>query len=255
MAAPRQSDGAPARSASPLRRWAPVAVLALILVLFFASGLNRHISFGALRDNRAAILAYVAAHGATAGLVFIALYVVAGAASIPGGTILTIMGGFLFGPWLGTLYVLIGATAGATVLFLAARSAIGDSLRRRLDRLGGGRGERLAHDLERNALSYLLVLRLVPLFPFWFVNLVAAAAGIPLGIYVIGTFLGIIPASFVYVSIGNGLGAVFDRGETPDLAVIATPEVLVPLIGLAVLALIPVVYRRFRRPPAPDATS
>lgn len=228
---------------SSLARWAPVLILVVILGLFFGLGLNRYLSFAALRDNRALVAGFVADQGAKAALVFMAVYVVAGAASVPGGTVLTIVGGFLFGRWLGTLYVSIGATGGAIVLFLAARSAIGDSLLRRL----GTRGERLARDLEHNALSYLLVLRLVPLFPFWFVNLVAAAAGIPFGVYVLGTTIGIIPAVFVYVSLGSGLGAVFDRGETPDLSIILSPDVLVPLIGLAVLALIPVAYRRFKR--------
>lgn len=238
------AEPAPRRSA--LVRWVPVAILAVILGLFFAFGLNRYLSFASLRDNRALVTGYVADQAALSGLLFVALYVVAGAASVPGGTVLTIVGGFLFGTWLGTVYVLIGATGGATMLFLAARSAFGGSLLRRLDRLGGGRGERLARDLERNSLSYLLVLRLVPVFPFWFVNLVAAAAGIPFGIYVLGTFIGIIPAVVVYVSIGSGLGAVFERGDTPDLSIIVTPEVLIPLVGLAILALIPVAYRRFK---------
>ena len=228
---------------SPLRRWAPVLALVVILVLFFALGLNRYLSFATLRDNRAAIAEVVAAHAVVAALLFIAAYLVVVAASLPAGSVLTVLGGFLFGTWLGTLLVLIGATTGATVLFLAARNALGDSVQRRM----GALGERLARDLAQNALSYLLVLRLVPLFPFWLVNLVAAAANIPLVTYVIGTFLGIIPASFVYASIGSGLGAVFDRGETPDLKVILSPDVLVPLIGLAVLALIPVVYRRIKR--------
>src|SRR5258706_8195913 len=251
MAVPPQSAPGSDRPSAPrsplrrslMRRWAPVLALVVILVLFFGLGLNRYLSFATLRDNRATIAEVVAAHSIVAALLFIATYVVVVAASLPAGSILTVLGGFLFGTWLGTLCVLIGATGGATVLFLAARNAIGDSVQRRLGTLG----ERLARDLAKNALSYLLVLRLVPVFPFWLVNLVAAAANIPLVTYVIGTFLGIIPASFVYVSIGSGLGAVFDRGETPDLKVILTPDVLVPLIGLAVLSLIPVVYRRIKR--------
>jgi uncharacterized membrane protein YdjX (TVP38/TMEM64 family) len=215
----------------------------VIPVLFFALGLNRYLSFAALRDNRAALTELVGAHLVVAAVLFVATYVVVIAASLPVGSPLTVLGGFLFGTSLGTACVLIGATGGAVVLFLAARNAIGDTVQRRL----GALGERLARDLAQNALSYLLVLRLVPLFPFWLVNLVAAAANLSLTTYVIGTFLGIIPASFVYVSIGSGLGAVFDRGETPDLKIIFSPDVLVPIVGLAVLALIPVVYRRFKR--------
>ena len=243
MTAASGPDAAPRRSLA--RRLAPLAALLLILVLFFALRLDRYVDFATLRDNRAAVTGFVARHGALAPLLFIALYIVAVAASLPGGALLSVLGGFLFGTLLGTLCVLVGATTGATLLFLAARTAIGDSLKRRL----GARGERLARDLTDNAFSYLLVLRLVPLFPFFVVNLVPALAGIPLRTYVLATFLGIIPASFVYVSIGSGLGAVLERGETPDLSIIFSRAVLVPLLGLAALALIPVVYRHVKRRP------
>ncbi len=105
---------------------------------------------------------------------------------------------------------------------------------------------RLEAGFRENALSYLLVLRLVPLFPFWLVNLVPAFLGVPLTTYALGTFVGIIPGSFVYASVGNGLGAVFDAGGTPDLTIIFEPEILLPIIGLSLLALIPVVYKKFK---------
>ncbi len=233
-------DAAPRRSLA--RRLAPLVLLVLILVLFFALRLDRYLSFATLRDNRAVLTDFVEQHGLWAALAFIALYAVVIAASLPIGSVLSIAGGFLFGTVLGTIYVLIGATTGATLLFLAARRAIGDSLKRRM----GVLGERMARDLAQNAFSYLLVLRLVPLFPFWLVNLVPAAAGISLGTYVAATFLGIIPASAVYVSIGSGVGAVLERGETPNLSTIFSWSVLGPLLGLAGLALIPVLYRRFK---------
>jgi uncharacterized membrane protein YdjX (TVP38/TMEM64 family) len=141
--------------------------------------------------------------------------------------------------------VLVGATVGATIIFLAARTAIGDGLKRRM----GSAGDRLARELEGNSFGYLLVLRLVPLFPFWLVNLVPSLAGVSLRTYVAATFLGIIPASFVYVGVGSGLGAVFDRGETPNLSSVAS-DALPWLLALAALALIPVVYRRIKKPPA-----
>jgi uncharacterized membrane protein YdjX (TVP38/TMEM64 family) len=235
----RETPGAPRSLA---RRLAPLAGLAVILVLFFALRLDRYVSFAALRDHRAALSQFVQDQSAIAALLFMAIYVVAVAASLPGGAVLSVAGGFLFGTVAGTLYVVIGATLGATGLFLAARSAFGDGLRRRMGTLGN----RMAGELADNAFSYLLVLRLVPLFPFWLVNLVPAFAGVRLRTYVLATFLGIIPGSFVFVSIGSGLGAVFDRGETPDLSIIFSRAVLVPLIGLAVLALIPVIYRRWQ---------
>lgn len=246
MAAPSDRES-PAPPRPLARRLAPLAGLVVILVLFFALGLNRYVSLASLRENRAALDQLVHSHAVLAAALFIAAYIVAVAASLPIGAVLSITSGFLFGTAVGTVYTVVGATIGATALFLAARSAFGDGLRRRT----GALGRRVAAELSENAFSYLMVLRLVPLFPLWFVNLAAAAAGVSLSNYVITTFLGIIPGAFVYVSIGNGLGAVFDRGETPNLAVIFSPAVLVPLIGLAVLAMIPVAYRRWqarRRP-------
>ena len=173
-----------------------------------------------------------------------ALYAAVIALSVPGGAILTIAGGFLFGIAPATLYVVVGATIGATIIFLIARTALGDSLRAR----AGPRIRRMEEGFRADALSYLLVLRLIPIFPFWLVNIVPAFLGVPLRTYVLGTFVGIIPGSFVYASVGNGLGAVFEAGQTPDLGIIFKPEILLPIVGLAALALLPVAYRRYRAP-------
>ena len=151
--------------------------------------------------------------------------------------------GFRFGAVSGTIYGIGGATVGATGLFLAARTALGEPLRAR----AGPSLHRLEQGFRKNALSYLLFLRLIPLFPFWLVNLVPAFLGVPLRTYVIGTAIGIIPGCFVYASVGNGLGAVFDAGETPDLGIIFKPDILIPIVGLAILALLPIAYKRFKR--------
>jgi len=238
MAAPPDRE-APAPPRSLARRLAPLAVLVAILVLFFALGLDRYVSVTALREHRDALAAFVTGHGALAGLIYVAIYAVAVAASVPGGAVMSIAGGFLFGTVLGALYVVIGATLGATALFLAARSALGDWLRQRLGKLG----ERMATELHDNAFGYLLVLRLVPLFPFWVVNLVPAFAGVSLRSYVTATFLGIIPASVVFTGIGSSLGAAFKANAVSDLV---SWRQLLPLVGLAVLALIPVAYRRWQ---------
>lgn len=223
-------------------RFLPLAALAAGLVVFFALGLHRYLSFGALAENRDFLKGFVDAHPIAAPLAFMAIYALAVAFSIPGAVILTIAGGFLFGTWLGGLFVVIGATIGSVGVFLAARTAFGEGLRRRAGPWIG----RLEAGFRENALSYLLVLRLVPLFPFWLVNLVPAFLGVPLTTYALGTFVGIIPGCFVYASVGNGLGAVFDAGGTPDLRIIFEPEILLPIIGLSLLALIPVVYKKFK---------
>jgi uncharacterized membrane protein YdjX (TVP38/TMEM64 family) len=176
-------------------------------------------------------------------LTFVAIYVLVVAFSLPGAVWMTIGGGFVFGAASAAVYVIVAATLGASAIFLVARYALGDVLRAK----AGPAMRRMEAGFRENALSYLLVLRLVPLFPFWLVNLVPAFLGVPLRTFVIGTFVGIIPGSVVYCLVGNGLGAVFDAGETPDLGIIFEPEILAPIVGLAVLSVVPVVYKRLRR--------
>lgn len=224
------------------RRLLPVAVLVAAVALVFATGLHRYLSFGALRENRALLQAFVAENYLLACLLYVAAYAAAAGLSIPGCAILTVAGGFLFGALPGTALVVTGATIGATLLYLVARSAFGEGLRAR----AGGLVGKLEAGFRENALSYLLVLRLVPLFPFWLVNLAAAVLGVPLGTYVLGTFFGIIPGSFVFTQVGAGLGSVFDQGGEPSLSGVLTPQVLTALIGLAVLSLIPVAYKRLK---------
>jgi uncharacterized membrane protein YdjX (TVP38/TMEM64 family) len=237
-----------AKPSAPLwRRLLPVAILLAAVALVFATGLHRYLSFDALRENRQALQAFVGQNQATAAVLYVAFYAAAVALSVPGAIILTVSGGFLFGSLWGTVLVVIGATTGATLLFLIAKTALGDSLRKR----AGGLITKLEAGFRENALSYLLVLRLVPLFPFWLVNLAAAVLGVPLATYVLGTAVGIIPGSYVFATVGAGLGSVFDQGGEPSLAGVLTPQVLTALIGLAVLSLVPVAYKKFKGPAAP----
>ena len=138
---------------------------------------------------------------------------------------------------------MVGATIGATALFLAARYAFADLLRAK----AGPAIRKMEDGFREDAFNYLLVLRLVPIFPFWLVNLVPAFLGVSLKVYVIATFIGIIPGGFVYALVGNGLGAIFDRGEVPDLLIIFQPQILAPILGLAVLAVIPVIYKKMKQ--------
>jgi uncharacterized membrane protein YdjX (TVP38/TMEM64 family) len=226
-----------------LRRLWPLAVLALGLGLFFALGLNRYATLDTLRDNRQALTGWVSANELVAVLVFMGVYALMVAFSVPGALVATLTGGFLFGTVVGGLCTVLAATVGATILFIAAKSALGDVLRAR----AGSSIARMEEGFRENAFSYLLVLRLVPIFPFFLVNLAPAFLGVPLSTFVAATFLGIIPGTFVFASLGNGLGAVFDAGGTPDLGLIKQPEVIGPLLALAALALVPVIYRRLRR--------
>lgn len=231
-----------AKKGFSLGRLVPILILVAGLAAFFLFGLDDYVSFDVLRDNRANLLDLVARYGIVAGLCFIGIYALVAAFSIPGGALLTITGGFLFGPVLGTVYVVIGATLGASALFLAARYAFADLLRAK----AGAAIRKMEDGFRENAFNYLLLLRLVPLFPFFVVNLVPAFLGVTLRTYVVATFIGIIPGSFVYALVGNGLGAIFDRGEVPDLGAIFQPQFLAPILGLAVLAVIPVIYKKMK---------
>jgi uncharacterized membrane protein YdjX (TVP38/TMEM64 family) len=227
---------------SRIRRFLPLAILLLAIIVVLGSGLADYLSFEQLKQNRSRLLDFVDRHEVLAPLLFMAIYAAVIALSIPGGAVLTVAGGFLFGTGLATLYVVLAATAGASLVFLAARTALGDGLRAK----AGPWMRRMEAGFRENALNYLLFLRLIPAFPFWLVNLVPAFLGVPLPTYVAATFLGIIPGTLVYASVGNGLGAVFDAGQSPDLGIIFRPEILFPIVGLAVLAILPVAYRKMK---------
>lgn len=224
------------------RRFLPIAAIVGGLAAFYALGLNRYAGFDALREHRETFNAFVGREPAQAALLYVAAYAVVVALSLPGGAVLTVLGGFLFGLYLGTGLAVTGATVGSLGIFLACRTAFGGVLRAK----AGPALRRMEDGFRRNALSYLLVLRLVPLFPFWLVNLVPAFLGVSLRTFFIGTALGIVPGTFVFTSIGSGLGAVLDAGGTPDLTVLFRAEVLTPILGLAALSLLPVAYKTWR---------
>lgn len=224
------------------KRFLPLFILIAGLVAFFAFDLDRHLSFEMLRENRQALRAWVHETGVLAALSYMAIYAVAIAFSLPGGAVLSIAGGFLFGAIWGTVYIVVGATVGATALFLIAKTTLGELLRAK----AGPWLRNMEAGFQENALSYLLVLRLVPLFPFFIVNLVPAFLGVSLSTYVLGTFIGIIPGTFVYATVGASLGSIFDAGGTFSARGILTPQILTALIGLSLLALIPVVYKKIK---------
>ena len=231
------NDTSPQRLVSA-RRLLPLGLLVAAWIVFMLAGGYRYLTFSALAQNRDWLCGLVQQWGILAAFVYIMVYAMLVALSVPGAAILTIAGGFLFGTWMGGLCAVIGATLGATAIFLAARGGLG-GLAQRAGRFAG----KLEAGFRADAFNYLLVLRLVPIFPFWLVNLVPALVGVRLPTYVLATFLGIVPGTFVYASLGNGLGSLV---EEPDLAIIFRPSLLVPIVGLALLALVPVGYKRWR---------
>ncbi|KAA5606677.1 TVP38/TMEM64 family protein [Roseospira marina] len=222
----------------------------LLIALGFAAGFVGFLALGGdlsqtfetLAANHAAVSCWVDTHKGLAALAFATAYVLVVAFSVPGAVWMSIVGGYLFGTVAATALIVVSATLGATVIFLAARFVFGDAWR---DSLRGSIA-RLQQGLRENAFSSLLVLRLIPLFPFWLVNLVPAFVGVPMGTFIAATALGIIPGAAVYAGVGNGLDAVFAAGEVPDLGVIYDTAVFAPLLGLAALAMLPTAYRLWK---------
>ena len=225
-----------------LKKSLPLIMIAALTALFFASGLHEYLSFEQLREHRLELNAWVASQPVLAALVFILTYIVVVAFSLPGGTIMTLAGGFLFGAVWGGLYTVVGATLGATAIFLIAKTSLGDALLAK----AGKSIQSMKAGFQDNALSYMFVLRLVPLFPFFIVNLAPAFLGVPLRTYMIATFFGIMPATFVFSLAGSGLGKVFEQGENFSIAGILTPEMMGALVGLALLSLVPVFYKKLK---------
>lgn len=224
------------------RTWIILGLLVGALGLFFAFGLNELISFETLAAERDRLHNLVDAYPVLSALALTALYAAATLLSLPIATVLTLGTGFLLGTALASAVVAVGATAGATGLFLLARSAAGERWRKPVERALA----RLDDGFQDNAFQYLLVLRLMPIMPFWLLNIVPAFAGVTLRQYVSATFLGILPGVVVFCSVGAGLDAVFARGEVPGVAVLGDPALILPLAGLAVLAALPLAYRRWR---------
>lgn len=216
-------------------------MLVLVLCAVFYFRLYQYLSFETLKLHRQFLVEWTSQHYILAVLSYIFIYIIAVTISIPGAVFLTLAGGFLFGLILGTIYVVLSATIGATLLYLAVNTAIGEWLEKRASHWV----KKMKQGFKKNAFFYLLTLRFMPIFPYWLVNIVSALLNVPLRIFISATFIGIIPGSIVYVSVGNGLGHIFDSGEKPNLGLIFNPSILLPLIGLAILSLIPVVYKHF----------
>ena len=220
-------------------RFIPLVVFIALLSLALYLRLDLYLSVEMLKANRDVLRGLMAQYGPMVAVAYVAIYTLATALSLPGAVIVTLAGGFLFGAMLGTLLTVIGATIGATLLFLVARSAFGNSLRAR----AGPFLTRMADGFSQNAFNYLLFLRLVPAFPFWAVNLAPALLGMRLKDFVAATFLGIIPATAVFSTFGASLADLFDRGDDIKLQSILSPQLFGAFIALGVLALLPVLVR------------
>lgn len=238
-------ESATMAKAGGLVRKLPILVI-LAAAVAGAVLLRDQLSFEALARNREALLAFRDTHYLWAVLGFVAAYVAIVALSLPGATVATLTGGFLFGLFPGALYNVGAATLGAIAVFLAARTGFGEGIARKVQ-AGGGAGARLMAGLRENEWSVLFMMRLLPAVPFFLANLIPAFVGTRLMPFAVTTFLGIIPGGLVYTSVGAGLGEVFAKGETPDLGIIFAPHVLGPILGLAGLAALPILVKTLRK--------
>jgi len=235
MDMPRGKKGA----ALTWRRLLPLTVPVLGLLVFFIFDLDRFVTYEELHRRRMWLADQVEVHSLAAGIVFLFGYAAAVAFSLPVSMFLSIAGGLLFGQWLGTVYSVSGATLGAAILFTIAKSAIGDPLRVR----AGPWLHRLEAGFQQNAVSYLLVLRLILIFPFWIVNLVPAFLGVSLRQYVLATYIGIIPGTFIYSLAGAGVGETLVSDRAIAMSDIFNVQIVGALIGLILMVLAPVVFR------------
>lgn len=245
------SDAPPQPPRARLARFAPILLIAAALALAIVFRVHERLSLDTLYEQGRALDAFVTANFVMAIAVYVLIYVAVVTISLPGASVLTLSGGFLFGTLIGGAAAWIGATIGATLIFLAARTAFGDLLRAR----AGGWLERLSAGFRENAFNYLLVLRLTPVAPFFIVNLAPAFFNVSLRDYVLATLIGMIPGAFVYASVGAGLKAALATGASSDpneaaREILTSPAVFGPILALIALALIPVLIKALRRPKA-----
>lgn len=221
-----------------------IAIITVAVIGAFT--LRDYLSFDVLRDNHEALIAFRDTNYLATVLLFIAAYTVVVTFSLPGAAIASITGGFLFSTFPGSLFNIAAATTGATFIFLAARWGLGEKLAAKMESSEGA-VKKIKDGINENQWSMLFLIRLVPAVPFFVANLVPAMVGVPLHRFVISTFLGIIPGAVVYTSVGAGLGAVFARGEVPNLGIIFEPQILLPILGLCALAALPMLLKLIRK--------
>jgi uncharacterized membrane protein YdjX (TVP38/TMEM64 family) len=220
-----------------------IGLLAIGVTAAIMLGFDDRVGIELLRRHQGRLTSFATSQPIAAGAMFMATYAAAVAASVPGLAVLTVAGGFLFGSVLGTAYTVIATTIAGAGVFLLARSAFGETLRRR----AGPAIRRFAEDFKDSAMSYIFVLHLIPIFPYVVVITIPAACGVPLHIFMFSAFFGILPATILLAHVGSGLGVVLRQEGSIEISSFMTPQILWSLVGLALLALLPVFYRALRR--------
>lgn len=225
-----------------IAKFIPLLVLVTGIIGFVYFRGYEYLNFHTLKQHHSDLIQWRTQHFLIAPLLFIGIYTVLVAFSIPQAALLSIIGGYLFGVIEGTVYAVISATLGACILFLSVKTAFGSWMSHQATPWI----KRFKKGFQKNAFNYLLILRLIPLFPFWVINVVPALLGVPFRTYVSATFLGIIPATFIYVSLGSGLEDILRTHQSFDLKIFSDPKLFLPLLALAFLALVPILYQKIK---------
>jgi uncharacterized membrane protein YdjX (TVP38/TMEM64 family) len=245
-----------------LKRWFPLVILAGLIVVAYAFGLGKYLSLQTIAENRVALEKYVGQHLLVSVLIYMAVYIASVSLSLPGASILSIIGGFIFGWVLSVPITVIAATIGATVVFQIVKTSLGAVVAER----AGPFVQRLSNGFSEDAFNYLLFLRLVPAFPFFIVNAVAGVCRVEFRTFVLATFIGIIPGAIAFAWLGRGLGSVIDVetaahdvcvaqksvADCPfelSLTSLVTPQLLIGFAALGVVALIPVALKKWKTAP------
>jgi uncharacterized membrane protein YdjX (TVP38/TMEM64 family) len=226
-----------------------ILFLALVTIFIWYAQIKNLISYDSLSQNRELLISWRDNNYAMAVVIFIITYILVVTLSLPGASLMTLTGGFLFSVIPGFFYNIAGATAGAILIFLATKTFLGDFLYSKIKSNKNKKNilDRMNSELHENEFSYLLILRLMPMVPFFIANLAPAFLGIKLRTFAITTFLGISPGTFIYTSVGSGLGAVFDSSGSPDLDIIFEPIILISIISLIVLAGLPIFIKKMKK--------
>lgn len=225
-----------------IKNWFLLFVLLGALLVFCYFHLYRYLSFQTLQHYQAATQAWTHTHYKAAVSLYLVIYIGLIACAIPCATLLTLIGGFLFGD-IAIVYAMVGTTLGGCVLFYAIQTAIGVKIAER----SSGWIKKMEIGFQRNAFNYLLMLRLIPIFPCWVSNVTAGILNVPLKTFIGATILGIIPATFIYVTVGQGLDKFISSGQTLNLNILFTPTVIFPFLGLALVSIFPVFYNGIKK--------
>lgn len=224
------------------KRFIPILIIFILFIIAYFAGLTKYISYEQLQLHYKELKQLAQSHPVLAPIAYILLYILISALSIPGAVYLTLLGGFIFPQPFSTIYAVSGATTGAFIVYTAAHSALGDSPCKGINLYL----EKMEQKFKENAASYLLFLRLVPVFPFWLVNLAPACVGVPIFTFIWTTFFGIMPATFVFTQAGAGLGSILEKGNTFSISNILNTNVVIALVGLGILSLIPIIIKKIK---------